>query len=155
VIDGKITRLEILDTAGQEEFTALRDQWIRDSEGFLIIYSITSAESFQQIAVFKEQICRVKDTDGYVPIILVGNKADMESQRAVSTQEGEDLAKALGCLFIETSAKTRLNVENAFCNLVRDIRARQPIEKEQLLYESNGGKKKKNSRRKKETCPIL
>ena len=124
VIDDESCLLEILDTAGQEEFTALRDQWIRDCEGFIIIYSITSRESFEQIAGFRDQVMRVKDcTD--LPLMLVGNKSDLEEKREVSRQEGEDLSKVFAAGFKETSAKTRENVEEAFYGLVRMIRDRQ------------------------------
>jgi len=122
VIDDESCLLEILDTAGQEEFTALRDQWIRDCEGFVLIYSITTRTSFEQVSVFKDQVLRVKDVEK-IPLMLVGNKCDLEDKREVSTQEGQDLARAFGASFKETSAKTRVNVEEAFYDLVRKIRA--------------------------------
>jgi len=128
VIDGQSCLLEILDTAGQEEFTALRDQWIRDCEGFVIIYSIISRISFEQVSVFKEQVMRVKDAEK-LPIMLVGNKCDLEDRREVETHEGEQLAKVIGCQFKEASAKTRDNVEEAFYDLVREIRKTAPKEK--------------------------
>jgi len=125
VIDDKVTMLEILDTAGQEEFTALRDQWIRDCEGFVIVYAITMRRSFEQIPQFKEQVLRVKDVDK-IPMVLVGNKCDLEHQREVSAVEGQELAKAFGAIFKETSAKLRTNVEEAFYDLVRAIRKHSP-----------------------------
>lgn len=125
VIDDESCLLEILDTAGQEEFTALRDQWIRDCEGFVIIFSITSRSSFEQVSTFKEQVMRVKDADR-LPMMLVGNKCDLEEKREVSTQEGQDLGKQFGAQFKETSAKTRVNVEEAFYDLVRMIRQFDP-----------------------------
>jgi GTPase KRas len=121
VIDQTSCLLEILDTAGQEEFTALRDQWIRDCEGFVIIYSITSRGSFEQVSVFKDQVMRVKDAEK-LPMMLVGNKCDLEEQRQVSSEEGQTLARTFGCQFKEASAKTRVNVEEAFYDLVREIR---------------------------------
>ena len=121
VIDGHTCLLEILDTAGQEEFTALRDQWIRECEGFIIIYSIISSLSFHQVEVFKRQVVRVKDKEN-LPMMLVGNKCDLEDEREVSFAEGTALAEKLGCQFKEASAKTRVNVEEAFYDLVRAIR---------------------------------
>ncbi|KAH9263307.1 hypothetical protein BASA83_013339 [Batrachochytrium salamandrivorans] len=106
--------LEILDTAGQEEYTALRDQWIRDGEGFLLCFSITSRSTFERLERFKDQIERVKDIDSArntVPMIVVGNKADRTHDREVSVSEGTNLARHLRCEYIETSAKTTLNVE--------------------------------------------
>mmetsp|Transcript_18897 Transcript_18897/g.48058 ORF Transcript_18897/g.48058 Transcript_18897/m.48058 type:complete len:192 (-) Transcript_18897:61-636(-) len=140
VIDEESCLLEILDTAGQEEFTALRDQWIRDCEGFVIIYSIISRSSFEQVSTFKEQVMRVKDADR-LPIMLVGNKCDLEEKREVSTQEGVDLAKAFGAQFKEASAKTRVNVEEAFYDLVRMIRQFDPTRRDDSARKPRGAKK--------------
>lgn len=149
VIDGQSCLLEILDTAGQEEFTALRDQWIRDCEGFVIIYSIISRISFEQVSVFKEQVMRVKDAEK-LPIMLVGNKCDLEDRREVETHEGEHLAKVIGCQFKEASAKTRENVEEAFYDLVREIRKSSP--KTGAVEPTKGGAAKK---KKGGACSLL
>jgi GTPase KRas protein len=110
VIDGQSCMLEVLDTAGQEEYTALRDQWIRDGEGFVLVYSISSRSSFTRIQRFHNQIQRVKESSASspsypgspissaapsapVPIMLVGNKRDLVTEREVSTQEGHALAR--------------------------------------------------------------
>ncbi|CAG8501370.1 817_t:CDS:2 [Diversispora eburnea] len=98
VIDDEVALLDVLDTAG---------------EGFLLVYSITSRNSFDEISTFHQQILRVKDKD-YFPIIMVANKCDLEMERQVS---GHGF-----CRFIETSAKQRINVDEAFYNLVREIR---------------------------------
>ncbi|TFJ96468.1 carbonate dehydratase [Platysternon megacephalum] len=81
-IDGTPTRLDILDTAGQEEFGAMREQYMRTGEGFLLIYAINDRGSFTEISKFHTQILRVKDRDDF-PMILVGNKADLDLQRQV------------------------------------------------------------------------
>jgi GTPase SAR1 family protein len=73
----------VLDTAGQEEYSAMREQYMRTGEGFLLVYSITSRQSFEEILTFQQQILRVKDKD-YFPIIVVGNKCDLENEREVS-----------------------------------------------------------------------
>jgi GTPase KRas len=75
----------VLDTAGQEEYSAMREQYMRTGEGFLLVYSITSRQSFEEIMTFQQQILRVKDRD-YFPIIVVGNKCDLENEREVSTE---------------------------------------------------------------------
>jgi GTPase KRas protein len=121
VIDDEVALLDVLDTAGQEEYSAMREQYMRTGEGFLLVYSITSRQSFEEIMTFQQQILRVKDKD-YFPITVVGNKCDLEGERQVSKQEGEALAKSFGCKFIETSAKSRINVDNAFFDIVREIR---------------------------------
>jgi len=120
-IDEETSLLDILDTAGQEEYSAMRDQYMRTGEGFLCVYAITSRSSFDEISAFREQILRVKDED-HVPMVLVGNKCDLEEERQVPTSEGSDLAKSFNCPFIESSAKQRINVEEAFFELVREIR---------------------------------
>ena len=129
--------LEVIDTAGQEEYTALRDQWIRDGEGFVLVYSITSRSSFSRIEGFHRQVQRIKASAAIeflyrdkprpaqrlpVPIMLVGNNSDRTTEREVATQEGQALARELGCKFVEASAKNCLNVEKAFFDVVRMLR---------------------------------
>lgn len=117
----------------------MREQYMRTGEGFLLVYSITDRQSFEEIMTFQQQILRVKDKD-YFPMIVVGNKCDLDGERQVSTQgtliftlhtkhatltdssEGQNLARQFGCKFIETSAKSRINVDNAFYDIVREIR---------------------------------
>lgn len=136
VIDNTACMLEVLDTAGQEEYTALRDQWIRDGEGFVLVYSISSRSSFTRIPRFHGQILRVKESsttggnysaNNNVPIMLVGNKSDRVTEREVSTQEGHALARDLGCEFVEASAKNCVNVERAFYDVVRILRRQRQI----------------------------
>ena len=136
--------LEVLDTAGQEEFVALQDQWIRDGEGFVLVYAINSRASFARIEKYHQRIQRVKESAasaapsypgaplaspmgataslGPAPVMLVANKCDKVHERAVSAQEGQSLANDLGCKFIEASAKSRINVEEAFYSVVRSLR---------------------------------
>ena len=146
--------LEVLDTAGQEEYTALRDQWIRDGEGFVLVYSISSRSSFTRITRFHNQIQRVKESSASspsypgsplsssapsapVPIMLVGNKSDRVTEREVSTQEGHALARELGCEFVEASAKNCINVEKAFYDVVRQLR-RQRMQNSMRSPTGNG-----------------
>ncbi len=157
--------LEVLDTAGQEEYTALRDQWIRDGEGFVLVYSITSRASFTRIRKFYSQIQRVKESSsagsptrgaylsspisqssstfsGQAPVMLVGNKSDRVTDREVSTQEGSALAKDMGCDFVEASAKNCINVEKAFYEVVRSLRRQRqdtPIIRRGTLHGGPGG----------------
>eukprot|EP01115_Flamella_aegyptia_P011077 TRINITY_DN50594_c0_g1_i1.p1 TRINITY_DN50594_c0_g1~~TRINITY_DN50594_c0_g1_i1.p1 ORF type:complete len:189 (+),score=57.86 TRINITY_DN50594_c0_g1_i1:19-585(+) len=120
-IDNETCLMDILDTAGQEEYSAMRDQYMRTGQGFICVYAITSRSSFDEINVFREQILRAKDKDK-VPMTLIGNKCDLETERQVTTSEGSDLAKSWGCPFFESSAKTRTNVDEAFFSVVREIR---------------------------------
>ncbi|KAI9048751.1 hypothetical protein LZ554_007582 [Drepanopeziza brunnea f. sp. 'monogermtubi'] len=154
VIDGQSCMLEVLDTAGQEEYTALRDQWIRDGEGFVLVYSISSRSSFTRIQRFHNQIQRVKESStsspsypgspicsvapsAPVPIMLVGNKSDRVTEREVSTQEGHALARELACEFVEASAKNCINVEKAFYDVVRQLR-RQRMQTSMKAMQGSG-----------------
>lgn len=119
-VDNEQVVLDILDTAGQEEYLAMREQYMRTGEGFLLVYAINSRNSIEELQTFYEQIQRVKDSDN-VPVLIVGNKSDLEIERQVSYEEGAEFAKALNCPFLETSAKQRINVEEAFYGLVRSI----------------------------------
>ncbi|KAI5952242.1 RAS1 [Candida jiufengensis] len=119
-IDGEQVLLDILDTAGQEEYSAMREQYMRTGEGFLLVYSINSRNSLEELQSFYEQIQRVKDSEN-VPVLVVGNKCDLEMERQVSYEEGQALANSFGCPFLETSAKMRINVEEAFFDLVKHI----------------------------------
>lgn len=128
VIDDVVARLDILDTAGQEEFSAMREQYMRSGEGFLLVFSVTDRTSFDEIYKFHKQILRVKDRDEF-PMILVGNKADLEHQRMVLADEGQEVANQLKIQYIEASAKMRMNVDAAFHNLVRIVRKFQAEER--------------------------
>lgn len=120
VIDGETCLLDILDTAGQEEYSAMRDQYMRTGEGFLLVFAVNNAKSFEDISIYREQIKRVKDAEE-VPMVLVGNKCDLQ-MRAMDMAAAQDMAKQYGIPFVETSAKTRLGVDDAFYTLVREIR---------------------------------
>ncbi|KAG7199943.1 hypothetical protein KM043_014378 [Ampulex compressa] len=124
VIDGEAALLDILDTAGQVEFTAMRDQYMRCGEGFMICYSVTDRHSFQEALEYRKLISRVRANED-IPLVLVGNKFDLQHQRKVSTEEGKALADQLGCPFYETSAALRQFIDDAFYSLVRQIRAKE------------------------------
>jgi GTPase SAR1 family protein len=81
-----------------EEYTALRDQWIREGDGFLIVYSITQHNTFDRVERFKQQINRVKDSDD-IPVVIVGNKSDKGLDREVTTEDGKALARQMRCEF--------------------------------------------------------
>lgn len=84
VIDDEEALVDILDTAGQEEYSAMREQYMRTSEGFILCYSITSRSSFEEISIFHKQILDAKDMPKY-PMIVVANHAEREHERQVSS----------------------------------------------------------------------
>lgn len=142
-IDEETCLLDILDTAGQEEYSAMRDQYMRSGKGFLCVYSITNRGSFEEIAAFREQILRVKDIDK-VPMVLVGNKCDLDEERDVTQDEGKQMAASFGCPWMEASAKARIRCEDCFYELVREVRKTAPV----------GGPVKKAAP-KKSKCAVL
>eukprot|EP01115_Flamella_aegyptia_P010387 TRINITY_DN45_c0_g2_i2.p1 TRINITY_DN45_c0_g2~~TRINITY_DN45_c0_g2_i2.p1 ORF type:complete len:185 (+),score=75.14 TRINITY_DN45_c0_g2_i2:65-619(+) len=129
-IDGTQCMLEILDTAGTEQFTAMRDLYMKNGQGFVLVYSIIAQSTFNDLPDLREQILRVKDKDD-VPMVLVGNKCDLTDQRVITTEQGEELARKFGCAFLEASAKTRVNVDQIFHDLIRQINKHSPPPKQQ------------------------
>lgn len=125
-MDGQQCILEILDTAGTEQFTAMRDLYMKNGQGFILVYSITSQATFNDLTELREQILRVKDAD-QVPMVLVANKCDLEDDRVVSKEVGQQLAAQWGgSSFFETSARKKINVEEVFFDLVRQINKQIP-----------------------------
>jgi len=121
LVDNRMSFVEVIDTAGQEEYATLRDQWVREGQGFILVYSVASRQTFERLEIFRQSMLRVKRTN---PIfMLVGNKCDKTYEREVSKEEGMALASSFGCPFLETSAKTSQNVEQLFTTLVRLLRA--------------------------------
>ena len=117
--------LNILDTAGQEEFYALRDQYMRSGDGYIIVFSITSVTSFLEVIDIKEQlnIVLVADNNNLIPIILVGNKCDLEEYRQVQSSDAQRLAEEWRVKYFETSAKNKININRIFEELVYLIEA--------------------------------
>lgn len=142
-MDSNLTTLDVLDTAGQEEYSAMREQYMRSGDGFLLVYSMTSRDSFEEVATFYQQILRVKDVDR-APIILISNKNDLQGEREVSTREGQSLARDWDVPFFETSARLRVNVDEPFADLVREIR-RQQSERHRHGSKSSQGSKRTDS----------
>lgn len=143
-LDDEIVLLDILDTAGQEEYSAMRDSYMRHGEGFMVVYAINSRDSFNEVPSYREQIVRVKDCCD-VPMIIVGNKSDLVNERCILYNEGKDLSESYGVNFTETSAKTRVNVDESFFTLVRDVRKKRLNEMKNInkISEKNSHKKRK------------
>jgi len=147
MIDDLNCMLDILDTAGQEEFNSMQDQWMRDGKGFLLVYNITNRATFDDISTIHDKILRTQDKDR-VPMVLAGNKCDLKDERVVQFDEGAKLAKQWGCPFYETSAKIKLNNEAVFFQLIREIRHQEPKGHEQ-------SDRKKMLSKFRERCVIL
>jgi len=159
-VDGRQCILEILDTAGTEQFTAMRELYMKQGQGFLLVFSITSMASLHELSEIREQIIRIKDDDK-VPLVIVGNKSDLEEDRAVSRARAFALSQSWGnAPYYETSARRRANVNEVFIDLCRqiirkDIQARQS-EEPRMRQASNRLDKKYERKRhiKRSACLI-
>ncbi|KAJ6247716.1 ras-like protein rasb [Anaeramoeba flamelloides] len=140
-IDEERYLLDILDTAGSEDWSKMKELYTRQGEGFLFLYSITSRESFEEVTREIEKIQKMKEKKDF-PMVIVGNKTDLEKDRKISQNEAMDLAKTYNCPFFETSAKNNHNVQEAFLQLVREVN---------LYHSKNNDKKNQNTYK----CKIL
>lgn len=120
IVDGEVCHLDILDTAGQEEYSVMKEHYMRTGEGFLIVFAVNDSKSYDEWAIYREKIKRVKDADK-VPMVLVGNKSDL-SERHVDIRSAREVANIYGLPFVEASALNRMGVDDAFYTLVREIR---------------------------------
>jgi len=118
-LDSKNIKLQIWDTAGQESFQSITRSYYRAAAGALLVYDITRRETFTNLSKWLEEA----KTHGnpYMTFMLIGNKCDRENERVVSFEEGERFARDNNLVFLETSAKTALNVEEAFLQTAKSI----------------------------------
>jgi len=121
-IDGKRIKLQIWDTAGQERFRTITTAYYRGAMGILLVYDVTDENSFENIRNWIRNI--EQHAAENVNKLLIGNKSDMESEKAVETKRGEDLANEYGITFFECSAKTNVNVTEAFTHIAVQIKDR-------------------------------
>uniref|UniRef100_A0A7R9Z6I6 Ras-related protein Rab-1A n=1 Tax=Pseudictyota dubia TaxID=2749911 RepID=A0A7R9Z6I6_9STRA len=122
-LHGKVVKLQLWDTAGQERFRCITRSYYHGAHGIFVVYDITDASSFANVKEWLSELDRYSSKKTKVCKFLVGNKCDLNRERAVSTAEGEQLAKTCGLDFIETSAKTSQNVEEAFFKMASHIAA--------------------------------
>ncbi|KAK1928017.1 Rab/GTPase [Papiliotrema laurentii] len=121
-LDGKRIKLQIWDTAGQERFRTITTAYYRGAMGILLVYDVTDEKSFSNIRTWHSNI--EQHASPGVNKILIGNKCDWDEKRAVTIEQGRELADEFGLRFLETSAKANEGVEEAFFTLARDIKTR-------------------------------
>ena len=138
-VDGESYKVVFVET-GNDKYSDMRDRYIRECDGYLAVYSITDRVSFECTRLLVEHLYRIRDVDD-VPIVLVGNKCDLEKKRQVSIEEGFALADSHGIPFFETSAKTRLNVNEAVAALIRRCEGKK--EPESNVNDNNDDRDKK------------
>jgi len=137
-VDGEPALIDVLDTAGQEEFGSMRDQWIKEGDGFLLIYDITKRYTLDEIKNLFDRMVNAKDTED-IPVVICGNKCDLEESRVVSIEQGQEMAARCGryCTFVETSARSNIRIQEVFSEIVRKIRlSRNPPIDPQLKKKS-------------------
>lgn len=122
-VDGKVIKLQIWDTAGQDRFKTITSSYYRGAHGIIVTYDLTDRDSFAKVSEWMQEVD--KHSDKNVSKILVGNKKDLEeNHRAVAYNEGKDLADIFNIRFLETSAKNSNNVEEAFTLMTREIKSK-------------------------------
>lgn len=125
-VDGEIAHLEIVDTAGQEEFWSLIDSWVRPADGVILVYDVSSRQTFEDLSRLYERVVMCKDTYS-VPLVVVANKCDLPlGRRQVTAQEGWAMAREWGCPFVEASARERIHELVCFHEIVRQMRKYKP-----------------------------
>uniref|UniRef100_A0A8C5P5Y0 DIRAS family GTPase 2 n=1 Tax=Leptobrachium leishanense TaxID=445787 RepID=A0A8C5P5Y0_9ANUR len=149
--DKSICTLQITDTTGSHQFPAMQRLSISKGHAFILVYSITSRQSLEELKPIYEQICQIKGDVESIPIMLVGNKSDENQNRELDSTEGEAIAKKWKCAFMETSAKMNHNVKELFQELLN-------LEKRRTVSLQIDGKKSKQQKRKeklKGKCVVM
>ncbi|CEH16771.1 ras small monomeric gtpase [Ceraceosorus bombacis] len=146
IIDGQHCLVEILDTAGTEQFMALKELYMKSGHGFILVFSLTHLASVNELGPLREQIVRIKNSK--VPLVLVGNKSDLRAERQVPREIGTNLSRAWGNVpYYETSARKRINVDEIFADVVRQCRAFD------AAHYASGAKERGNKDKKK--CVVM
>jgi Ras-related protein Rap-1B len=159
-----VTDSNSLDTAGTEQFTAMRELYMKQGQGFLLVFSITSMSSLEELAELREQIIRIKD-DENIPLVIVGNKSDLEEDRVVSRARAFQISQLWGnAPYYETSARRRANVDEVFVDLCRQI-IRKDMHLTQMRDQEiaargpgttrHGGRRRRRLRNRDKPCVIL
>ena len=120
VIDDTDVKLEIIDTAGQDDYQSMLDTWINSADGFLLVYAIDDKESFDSTRMRYERIVKLKH-DTPFSVVIVGNKCDLEDKRKVSREEAEKYCAGLHVDFLEASALNKINVKETFLVAAKNL----------------------------------
>jgi GTPase KRas protein len=126
-VEGKALQVDILDTAGQEEYSPLRETFMHTGDGFVLVYSLTDDATFEDLQEIRTQITEIHPKKEQIPFVVVANKLDLaEEERAVSLEEGQTYADSIDAPFIEISAKENLGVRDAFELIIKKILEASP-----------------------------
>ncbi|XP_018653996.1 putative rab-2,4,14 [Schistosoma mansoni] len=135
-IGDKQIKLQVWDTAGQESFRSITRSYYRGAAGALLVYDVTRRDTFNHLASWLQD-ARQHASPNMV-ITLVGNKCDLDARREVKQEEAEAFARENNLLFVETSAKTGVNVEQAFATTARAIYERLQLGLLDINNDANG-----------------
>ncbi|KAL7535265.1 hypothetical protein ACHAWF_005114 [Thalassiosira exigua] len=138
-MDKKTVKLQIWDTAGQERFRTITSAYYRGADGIIMVYDTTSSDSFDHVNDWLKEVNRYA-SEGTCKL-LVGNKCDRTADRAVETERAKEFADDLGVAFLETSAKTAKNVEEAFLTMAGEL-----IKQREAKAKANGGQDRNDSK---------
>lgn len=126
-VEGKALQVDILDTAGQEEYSPLRETFMHTGDGFVLVYSLTDDATFEDLQEIRNQITEIHPKKDQIPFVVVANKLDLaEDERAVSLEEGQTYADSINAPFVEISAKENLGVRDAFELIIKKILEASP-----------------------------
>ncbi|KIW98483.1 uncharacterized protein Z519_00144 [Cladophialophora bantiana CBS 173.52] len=130
VYKGQTFLTEIIDTAGQDEYSLMNSKLYIGIHGYLIVYSVASRQSFDMVRIIRDKLLNHLGAES-VPIMIVGNKSDVDAkkQRKVAAEEGQKLGQELHCGWIETSARNNTNVAKAFEMMIAEIEKSQEPDK--------------------------
>jgi Ras-related protein Rab-1A len=120
---GKNIKLQIWDTAGQERFRTITESYYRGAHGIMVVYDVTDMETFDNVKTWLNDIERHSPREALVKL-LIGNKSDLVAKKVVDYHTGNDYAESLGMQFVETSAKSAANVDQAFMTMCTEIKRR-------------------------------
>ena len=118
-IEGHVVKAQIWDTAGQERYKAITSAYYKGAKGAFIVYDITRKDSFENVSKWADQLKSTADKN--LTIIIIGNKTDLEDQRQVTSEEGQNKANSLESAFIETSAASGSNLDKAFEMMINEV----------------------------------
>ena len=151
-LEGKSVKLQIWDTAGQERFRTITSQYYRGAHGIVVVYDVTDAESFKNVANWLDDIDRYAAPN--VETLLIGNKTDATGVRAVTTQMGKEFAEEVGMDFMETSAKSSEGVERAFSAMAMRIKQNYLLQQQSARGEDTQRKVSSPARSADSCCSI-
>ena len=158
-INDKIISIKLWDTVGQERYKALTQNFFKNAEGVMVVYDITKVESFDNLKFWINSIKQnMENKNIIIPVIIIGNKVDMEDMREISNENAENFAKENNYKYFETSAKTGEGIDNAVRELVNQVlnhsnnNLDEQKESRKNSIQLNDKKKEKKEKKKKKKC---